>query len=1184
MNETFDLPGYEILNKLGAGGMATVWRARQVSLDRDVAIKVLSAVVKGEDDIRRFEEEARSAAKLKHQGIVQVYDANVSGDSSYIVMEYISGYTVGEWVRKKGRLSEDDALSVAECVADALRYAWEREGLIHCDIKPDNVMVDGDGTVKVADLGLARTMRAIGKAEVADEILGTPAYISPEQAMGLVDLDCRADIYSLGAMLYHLLTGRFMFQGLSDDEALEGQVHGSVDDPAELNPDLSAPVCWLLERMLSKDRGFRQRDWDDVLSDIRRVRSGRMPAGVADLLAGASTIKRSPTRVHHVRENNLSRNVERLKHADEPSLGRRFVFLTVLLVVLTGGVLLLRSLEGMHGELPGDAARVEVEPSGAPTTEEAKQAVLDERVRRELATVLHWFREHPRDYDTAMTRLESIRGWAAGSVHAGTVDVAIEKIEKRREHACETVLAELREASDALVVQGEFERGAELLEGYRGRFEGETESWRKERAKGLRAQAQALREDAARLAAQAAEQFAAALPAVVDALLAGSMDEAEQLFRVAVAKADGNTDGLDCDALLEHMMAAVRMGERVAESFSAQRGSEVQVELDYGREQVRIESVVGDKITGRVTTVGGSVYRTVTFSVDDLTVAERFRRMGADDEPGVALVKGAMAMAAGSFDHAKRFYSMLPPDLSRLLVPVVDARRTVAESDRIERDLRVLLAGFGVQVGTYDYDRWCAAAAEASPMYLDPARVDEAVRTFRRMHGATERGQAMDGILVALERVVAGEHAAGTGLDPLLRFEGDFLQFPLPELGAAAQHPGVELPLPPGLEGVRDNPEEVRAALMRSNAGVGSSYIQIGQRELAAGWSGLAVEITTGELRDIDAVRALGRVRGFSYGSLSGQRGLLVSLQALSGLPLEYVSVGGCSGVSLSSLRGAPLRYIAFRESGVRDLDPIAGAPVVVADLRGTQIRALDPLVGSPLAYLFLDNSAVTRLEPLVGLPLRVLTLAGTRVSSFNPLEKLTELAYLSVAHTSFRDMKLLGARSLVGLDLSGSQVREWPKTETDESRERGPMRREAPARGPVFRGHDAAAFMVAQRFSKLEQLSLAKTAVREIHALATIPLERLNLARSRVEDLSALRGMPLRELSVRDCRIESLEPLRGLPLECLDIRGTGVVDLGVLEGMPLKSLALDEPEKHVGLIGTLTELAFLNGTPIGHE
>lgn len=222
MNETFDLPGYEILNKLGAGGMATVWRARQVSLDRDVAIKVLSAVVKGEDDIRRFEEEARSAAKLKHQGIVQVYDANVSGDSSYIVMEYISGYTVGEWVRKKGRLSEDDALSVAECVADALRYAWEREGLIHCDIKPDNVMVDGDGTVKVADLGLARTMRAIGKAEVADEILGTPAYISPEQAMGLVDLDCRADIYSLGAMLYHLLTGRFMFQGLSDDEALEG--------------------------------------------------------------------------------------------------------------------------------------------------------------------------------------------------------------------------------------------------------------------------------------------------------------------------------------------------------------------------------------------------------------------------------------------------------------------------------------------------------------------------------------------------------------------------------------------------------------------------------------------------------------------------------------------------------------------------------------------------------------------------------------------------------------------------------------------------------------------------------------------------------------------------------------------------------------------------------------------------
>ncbi|MDD4872570.1 MAG: serine/threonine-protein kinase, partial [Kiritimatiellae bacterium] len=205
------ITGFEILECLGQGGMATVWKARQLSLDRIVAIKVLSSrMARDVADIERFLKEAKSAAKLKHSGIIQVYDVNAENNQYYIVMEYVAGYTVGDWLRRKSILSEEDALLVVDSVADALDYAWNKESIIHCDIKPDNIIIDSDGTVKVADLGLARTISAMSTRQEDEYVMGTPAYMSPEQARGDGDLDCRADIYSLGAMLYHLVTGKIL--------------------------------------------------------------------------------------------------------------------------------------------------------------------------------------------------------------------------------------------------------------------------------------------------------------------------------------------------------------------------------------------------------------------------------------------------------------------------------------------------------------------------------------------------------------------------------------------------------------------------------------------------------------------------------------------------------------------------------------------------------------------------------------------------------------------------------------------------------------------------------------------------------------------------------------------------------------------------------------------------------------
>ncbi|MBP5509662.1 MAG: serine/threonine protein kinase [Kiritimatiellae bacterium] len=293
--QTFNLPNMEIISLLGEGGMASVWKARQISLDRLVAIKVLSNTFSSkEDDIARFLQEARVAARLKHPGIVEIYDANFSSGLYYYIMEYISGYTFGSLMERKGRIALDDALTIAESVAIALDYAWDKFQLVHCDIKPDNIMVDSDGTVKITDLGLCHALKlqTSNGQDPGDEVLGTPAYISPEQVYGDTQLDCRSDIYELGATLYHMISGRMLFPGLGYEETMRCHVgEAQAPDIREIVPFVPAPVAMLLEKMLAKNPRFRHKDWKEVLADLMRIRENRIPQ-VAPIPPKGSSMER----------------------------------------------------------------------------------------------------------------------------------------------------------------------------------------------------------------------------------------------------------------------------------------------------------------------------------------------------------------------------------------------------------------------------------------------------------------------------------------------------------------------------------------------------------------------------------------------------------------------------------------------------------------------------------------------------------------------------------------------------------------------------------------------------------------------------------------------------------------------------------------------------------------------------
>jgi len=251
--------GFKLLEKIGEGGMAEVYKARQLSLDRIVAVKILRADMAADPSaLAQFRMEANAVAHLKHTNIVQVHEAGCRDDIYYFVMEYVAGYSVADWIERKGRLPEDDALLVAEYTARALDYAWEHSGLIHGDIKPDNVLVDEDGAIKIADFsGLHGVGRGPADQPVDDDIIGTPNYMSPEQARGERDLDIRSDMYAVGALLYHMVTGRIPFRNRDERAVMAAQAEDFLPNPRELEPSVSPACALLIRKLMSKSRADR---------------------------------------------------------------------------------------------------------------------------------------------------------------------------------------------------------------------------------------------------------------------------------------------------------------------------------------------------------------------------------------------------------------------------------------------------------------------------------------------------------------------------------------------------------------------------------------------------------------------------------------------------------------------------------------------------------------------------------------------------------------------------------------------------------------------------------------------------------------------------------------------------------------------------------------------------------------
>jgi len=1091
--------------------MAVVWKARQVSLDRTVAIKVLSSHLSTDaDDIEQFKTEAQAEAKLKHPGIVQVYDANVEAGLCYIVQEFVDGYSVGDWVRRKGRLPEEDTLLVAGYIADALAYAWETAGVIHCDIKPDNILIDADGSPKITDLGLARTISAMTDDRISNEVMGTPAYMSPEQIQGLPDLDCRTDIYSLGAMLYHCVTGKMLFQGEGEEALMEKQLSEQVPAARELNEELSVAICGVIEKMLVKDRDERYQDWEAVRADIGRAKAGLPPVDPLTK-SGLSTVTHTPMPLV-VHSNTVTHLV--------PRQAKRNAHLVSALATLLAGV--AGVLAGMWGY---GKLMERVAPSEADTPKEVAAPVTRQvsSVRPEdlLEKARRWRVEHPDDLPGAESRYRRVMLEGAGTDAAQTAADELRALRDAHQAAVREVIESLDSRVAPLVERSELLEAAQIYIDYSGRLATETAETRDQRAAELRTRHEEA-EHQLRMAEVGQRQWMeSVLDDIAGALLGGGLPDGLRILRSAVEEAADPDQVASLSELEAVLVDAADTDSEVVESFAAQVGMIVDVALKAGNRKVRVMGAVDGVIHARlVTSVNGASVE-MQISPGDLTASERLARMGQDSEQDVALAKGLMAWRAGALDYARRFFRQTHPLMAERLSSAATDRAATDSEKEAEAALVHLLRSLGLPFEeSYSRDVAMIQLRVLKVNSSDANRIQLGVARYRQQYGETEFARANEAVLEAILE------AAGLAEMKQIRYKTGIKSTDTLTVGMVVD------------------------ALQSTNPDLAAHEIVADQSDDGRITS---VQIASSNLRDLTPLGACGDLASLTL-SCPGLR----SLEGLSGLRLTTLSILESGVQDLSPLRRMQLTELQVESSPIRELLPLKGMSLATLSVANTRVGDLRGLMGMPLVALDISETSVKRLDFLKDMPLETLSLANTKVNDLSvvrslPVKQLdasgtmikdlsfvkgSRIGQLSVARTAVGSFSGLRGSSIRSLDVSGTRIRS-------------------------LGGLDGV---------NLEHLDVSDTGVSDLEPLRGLPLRSLSIDGTQVKKLDVLRSLPLTHLSCRNLATSDYSALRGLRIESISIADLAAVR-EILQTMPnlvevngfeipgRNAIVLEEPE-----------------------
>ncbi len=444
--------GYELLDELGTGAMGAVFRARQLSLNKIVALKLLlPKFARDRVYAERFMREARAAARLNHPNIILPFDVGCDDGYHWIAMEFVPGINAREKIDQDGPMEVKAAVRICVEVIKALGFAW-KHSIIHRDVKPANIMLCDDGRVKLGDLGLARVDTG-GELTQVGKCIGTPFYMAPEQAIDNRKIDSRCDIYSLGASLYHMVTGTVPYMGNTAAAVLTKHITEPLPDPREHRSDLPEPVVRVIGKMMAKDPDERYATAEEVLDDFKRLLAKKS-------VSAPALTPTSPTRPSRTKRNRgkTTRTVRRVRR-ESPTAPIAIGVIAFLALALLAWAVMRPRREPVRPD-PG--------PDRPPAVATAEELAEEARERKAEARL-----RSARAQESPTRRIAELRMLAADFTGTAAAREAIEEAERLEaevEASDRDGLRKLREEADELAEEGRLGLALSLLENSRGRF------------------------------------------------------------------------------------------------------------------------------------------------------------------------------------------------------------------------------------------------------------------------------------------------------------------------------------------------------------------------------------------------------------------------------------------------------------------------------------------------------------------------------------------------------------------------------------------------------------------------------------------------------------------------------------------------------------------------------------------
>ncbi|OQA24481.1 MAG: Serine/threonine-protein kinase PrkC [Verrucomicrobia bacterium ADurb.Bin345] len=1048
--------GFKIKKLLGRGAMGEVYLAYQVSMDRDVALKILPPeFTRDKDAVELFLHEVRLQAKLEHPNIVTAHESGEDGGVYFLAMAYV-GESLASRLERVRSIPEQEALQIVHKLAGALDYAWREHRLLHRDIKPANIVMDAHGDPRLTDLGLSRSLRHSG-IQVSDGwVVGTPNYMSPEQGAGNVEIDFRSDMYSLGATLYHMVTGSLPFDGVPPEDVFEKQASEPLTDPRDLNPDVSDACVELLALMLAMERDDRHPSWSALIGDIERVMAGEHPLkkplgpGESAMLRvramGGSPMDQKKIVLRHSQVRKLhDRTVEPSRKSESwlPVAG-----VVLLLAAVAAGLVVVWRV------VTGERAR-------APIPEETSQAVQQESaedarasaLEKKLAEAARYEREHPDDFAGVIRWFEAIRSEGQGTEYEIRAENELRRLDAARKQVLEAVIAGLTAEAGQLQQEGKPEEAAALLLDYKGPHADDTLEKRKELAEEIVRRD----EEAKRALREKTERAQSRLNDLLRSVAADVLksDFAQAMMRLDAAESEGEWQSVEPElqALRKQVGKVSEMPRVILDSFRGDQGREIRVLFSTGPQLLKIGLVGQDGRVRAQRHFEGAGYAQRDFVIEELGFQERFDRLGKEASPELDIMRGLLLNQWQKTSAAKVFFARAGSSLGRELAEQVDQRLADAREVEAEKTFAGLLRLVGLPPATEATEEVVRGIRRTPYPAADVARIRDAASRFNKVYGDSETAKRAEALLQALERV----DTVPREVDPAI-------------LEQAVQRLRM------------DNPQVTELLFMHDVSAEG-------------------IEMDLSNNPELSNIAALERL---PLTKLNLSKTKVVDLTALRMMPLRTLDLSGCPVDDIQILAGMPLEELNLSGCKVRTVRPLKGAPLRVLNLSGNPVNVVTGLSDMPLVKLDLGSCPITDVRPLRPLPLEWLSLWKTRIVDLKALKGM-QLKWLMVAGTAVTDLSPLEGMPLESLVISGTGVSDLTPVKT------------LPLRELVADHCGALADLGPLGGMPLTHLYFARTKVTDLSPLKGMPLKALNITGVAFADMSPLRGMSTLEVLVWD-------------------------------------------------------------------